>query len=437
MSLAAGIWVKALSGSDSLAAFTGFCVWFPTLTGPLIGAVADRFPRRRLLVGTNLALAAALTTPLVLHSSRQIWLLFAVLILVGTGAVLTESAETALMTSAVPDELRGDLNGLVRTAVESMKLLAPLAGAGLFSALGGSAVALLDSITFLFAAAAFVCVRVRRREPAPKLRQNGSWRKDAVAGGRFLWRQRLLRKLVVAGGTAMAASSLSSTATFALLDTGLHRPPTFAGALLWAQGLGSVLIGIAAGAFLRRIPERVFAAAGLSVFAIGILARTTPWLPVVLIGHVAIGLGLPCPLVASVTALQRQTPNELLGRVTATANTLMFAPTGLALLLGTGMVALLDYRVQLCVAGVLALAATVFLARMSCPDFRRVRDRVIKRSVGLAPVSPSTPVRTRRVAGSRGRSGVVHRCTTRPTGRRPARLRRSPATGPDARSVRP
>ncbi|MFE5588176.1 hypothetical protein, partial [Kitasatospora sp. NPDC056531] len=31
---------------------------------------------------------------------------------------------------------------------------------------------------------------------------------------------------------------------------------------------------------------------------------------------------------------------------------------------------------------------------VSCPGFRGVRDRVIKRPVGLAPVAPSTPVRT-------------------------------------------
>ncbi|MFJ7913193.1 hypothetical protein ACIQ87_40240, partial [Kitasatospora sp. NPDC096204] len=33
--------------------------------------------------------------------------------------------------------------------------------------------------------------------------------------------------------------------------------------------------------------------------------------------------------------------------------------------------------------------------RLSCPEFRGVRDRVIKRSGGLSPVSSSAPVRTR------------------------------------------
>ncbi|GAA3485652.1 hypothetical protein GCM10018966_101850 [Streptomyces yanii] len=81
-------------------------------------------------------------------------------------------------------------------------------------------------------------------------------------------------------------------------------------------------------------------------------------------------------------------------------------------------------------------AAAVFpgagkaLKGVSCPGFRRVRDRVIKRSAGLAPVAPNRPARIRRAGGSRGRSGVVHRCTTRPTGRRPARPRRKSRQGP-------
>ncbi|WP_459740096.1 MFS transporter [Streptomyces sp. E-15] len=160
----------------------------------------------------------------------------------------------------------------------------------------------------------------------------------------------------------MVLSGLNSTAVYALLDAGLHRSASFAGVLTPLQGIGSVVGGLAAGALLRRMPERTFAAAGLALFAAGVLARATPWLPAVLGGSVAIGAGLPCPLIAALTAVQRETPSELLGRVAATANTLIYAPTGLALLLGAGMVAGLDYRIQLAAAGVSGLAAAAVLA---------------------------------------------------------------------------
>lgn len=358
MSLAAGIWVKTLTGSNSLAALVGFCIWLPSFAGPAIGTAADRIRRRPLLVGVNLALAAVMVALLALRSAGEVWLLFVVLTLVGTGMVLSDAAETALMAVSVPEELRGDFNGLVRTAMESMKLLAPLAGAGLFTVVGGQAVALLDAVTFVLAAAAFVFIRVQENRPAAGPRR--SWTVETAQGARYLWRHPRLRGLVLAGATAMVVSGLSSTATYALLD-GLHRPPAFAGVLTPIQGLGSVLSGLSAGAVMRRLPAHTFSAVGLALFAVGALARATPWFPAVLGGSLAMGLGLPCPLIAAYTATQRETPHELLGRVAATVGTLIFAPTGLALLLGTGMVAGLDYRVQILSASILSLTVAAVL----------------------------------------------------------------------------
>jgi hypothetical protein len=51
-------------------------------------------------------------------------------------------------------------------------------------------------------------------------------------------------------------------------------------------------------------------------------------------GSVAVGVGLPWTLVAAVTAVQDGTPDRLLGRVAATANTAMFGPIALTNPLG-------------------------------------------------------------------------------------------------------
>lgn len=357
MALAAGIWVKVLTGSDSLAALVTFCFWLPAFAGPALGALADRFPRRRLLVTVHLLLAAVLLVPLLVEERRDLWLLFAALTLVGTAAVLCDAAEAALVPAIVPPPLRGDLNGLVRTTIESAKLLAPLAGAGLFTAYGGHAVALLDTATFLLAAAAFALIRVRPPATVPAARPAGTWRAEVAAGARYLWRHPTLRPLVLTGGIAMTAAGLSSSATFALLDDGLGVSPAFAGVLTAVQGAGSVTVGLGIGALLRRFPERPFIAAAVTVLAVGLLALTTPWTPVVVAGSLLVGIGLPCPLIAAMTAVQRETPDRLTGRVAATAGTLLYAPTGVALLVGSGAVAVLDYRVQLLTAAALAGAA--------------------------------------------------------------------------------
>jgi len=57
MTLAAGVWVKTLTGSSRAAALVSVCVFVPSLLAPLAGSVADRVGRRRLLVPVNLAAA--------------------------------------------------------------------------------------------------------------------------------------------------------------------------------------------------------------------------------------------------------------------------------------------------------------------------------------------------------------------------------------------
>ncbi|MFC7467492.1 hypothetical protein ACFQVA_07640 [Actinomadura keratinilytica] len=58
--LVAGVWVKELTASDSLAALATAALWAAVPAAPWLGALADRFPRRHLLVATDLAAAALL-----------------------------------------------------------------------------------------------------------------------------------------------------------------------------------------------------------------------------------------------------------------------------------------------------------------------------------------------------------------------------------------
>lgn len=78
----------------------------------------------------------------------------------------------------------------------------------------------------------------------------------------------------------------------------------------------------------------------------------------------AIGVGLPCVLIAALTAVQRETPGPLLGRAVATANTLMFAPNAIGLAVGAVSVELVDHRLLLTAFG-LALLVTLAQSPLS------------------------------------------------------------------------
>ncbi|WP_329069504.1 MFS transporter [Streptomyces sp. NBC_01429] len=375
MWLAAGVWTKSLTGSDSLAALTVFAMWAPVLAGPLLGAVADRVRRRPLLIGCHLAMAVALCALLAVDAADRIWIVFCVLFLYGVSGVVQDAAEAALVAAAVAPRLRGDFNGLRLTANEGMKLLAPLAGAGLYARFGGSTVALLDTVTFVLAAGCFALMRVREERPAPPPR--GSRLAGTAESVRRLWESRTLRPLVGAAAATMLLAGLNGAAVYAVVDQGLGRAPTYVGVLYAVQGAGSVLTGLLAGPLLRRLPERVFGAAGIALFAVSVAARALPYDAVVLAGAAGVGAGLPCVLIAALTAVQREIPGAVLGRTAATAHTVMYVPNALALALGAGLLTVVPPAVLLPVAGAAGLLTACALAgRGGLPRLRpRTRQR--------------------------------------------------------------
>lgn len=357
MWLAAGVWVKSLTGSDSLAALAVFAMWLPVLVGPALGTIADRIPGKQLLVGSNLVMAGLLTSLTLVGSAGRIWILFVVLVLYGASSVLMDAAESALVAGAVDARLLGDFNGLRMVAGEGMKLLAPLAGAGLYTRFGGGAVALLDAASFALAAG--VCALLPAGEPDRAARAGR--RGELTAGIRQVWGSAVLRPLVLAGSVTMLCAGLNGAAVYAVVDDGLGHSPTYAGVLYAVQGAGSVVVGLPAGPLLRRLGEQVFTAAGIALFAVAVGARALPYDEVALAASAAVGIGLPCVLIAAMTAVQRETPEAVLGRTAATANTLMMVPNAVALALGAGLIALVDIRVLLPLVGAAGLLTAALL----------------------------------------------------------------------------
>ncbi|MGA5797354.1 MFS transporter [Streptomyces cellulosae] len=358
--LASGVWVKDLTGSDGLAALCMLAMWLPTLAGPVLGTLADRHRRRPLLVTLSLCMAALLLTLCAVDAPSELWLLYAVLFVYGAAGTLHDAAESALVAGAVDRFLLGDFNGLRMTANEGMKLLAPLAGAGLYTAYGGPGVAVLDAASFLAAALVYVSLRVREELPAPA-RDGG--RSATAEGVRHLWGDPALRPLVLAGGVTMLCAGVSGALTYAVVED-LGHSPAYAGVLYAVQGAGSVTVGLLSGPGLRRLGARRFAAYGIGLLAVAVALRAVPYDPVAWACAAAIGVGLPAALIAALTEVQRRTPGPRLGRVTATANTLVFTPNVIGLAAGAGLVELLDQRAQLAGLGVvLGVTAAVLLGQ--------------------------------------------------------------------------
>lgn len=361
MTLAAGIWTLSLTESTSLAALVSFLIWAPIVLGPVIGSVVDRVPRRRaVLIWSNAVMAGLLPVLLVVRTEDQLWVLYAVMLVYGISYVVNDAAENSVLPKAVPKDLLGDVNGLRMAANESMKLTAPLAGAGLFAWLGGVSVAVLDAATFVVALVFCALLRVREEPPAP---EQGSWGRRVAEGWQRIWRHPLLRRLVLAGSGTMFLAGINGALIYAVVQDGLRAAPAMVGVLYAVQGAGSVVGGVAGGPLLRRLGPRVFGGTGIAVFSVGVLLRVPDSLALVLAGSGLVGLGLPWVLIAIYTHVQTEIPAGFLGRVSSTAQTVTFTPNAVAIAVGAGLVVVADHRVLLVGTGVAGLATALLCLR--------------------------------------------------------------------------
>ncbi|GAB2860391.1 MFS transporter [Lentzea nigeriaca] len=336
MYLVAGVWVKSLTGSDALATIAILCVYAPGVLSPWIGRIADSYRRKPLLICTDLAIVPVLAVLLV---TDEIWVIYTVLLIYGVKAVLVSAAEPALLVVLLPPDRLARVNGLRMSLQEGMKLVAPLAAAALFAGYGAWPVIAIDALSFLLAAAATSMIKVHEPPPAPRETPSRP-------------RLKALAWPIAGAATALFAGSIGTAASFSLVENGLHHGPEFLGVLSAAQGAGSVLAGLQG--------KRANVTTGLVLIAAGALARTTAWLPAVLAGGFLNGVGLAWAVIAVATLVQQRTPPAVLGRVSATAISIVFAGGPLGLAAGAALVAHLSFEAIYVIIAVITTAAAVW-----------------------------------------------------------------------------
>jgi len=358
--IALGIRVKELTGSSSAAGLTFFAFILGTLGAPLGGTLVDRLRRRPVLIVLNLVSVVLVLPLLLVHDRHGVWICYLVMTLYGLASGVTSSAMTAFTQTLIPPEHLGDANGLLQTLLQGLRLIAPLLGAGVLSAFGLGLLVVGDAATF--ALAALLIALIRQRENRPQSDQQEETGAQITAGFRYIARTPALRQFTVAVVLAVVAFGFCESVLFAVVDAGLHRPPTFLGVLGSLQGAGAIAAGVAAAVFMRRAGEGRTVVLGLTCAAAGFLLNAAPTLLAVAPGAVLIGASLPLIIAGVMTLFQRRTPVSLMGRTDAALNVLIGVPQTAAIGAGAALIALVDYRIMLAVMGALMAASALYLA---------------------------------------------------------------------------
>jgi MFS family permease len=336
--------VQQRTGSAFAVSALIFALWGPVvLAAGLAGAIVDRFENRTLLLAVSLAQAVVVAGMVV--ASDSLPALLGLMMLLGLGVAVSQSAEFALVPAAAG---RGDTaraNGLVETARSIGFTAGPLVGGALGSA-GLLKLALaLDAISFAIVAVAALLLRARRRPDT-------TVRVRARAGFAFLAAQRELAIPIGGAVAALAIFSMSATAEPFFVTDVLGAGSLAYGVLLtcWTVGMAAGSAGLA-----HRVPHRYLAAAGLGAVVlqgVGIAGGAlSPVLWSALIGFAFGGTAHGVKNVLLRTLIHERVPEALRGRAFAAYNGARNGAELAALALGGLVVGAFGARAALLAAG--------------------------------------------------------------------------------------
>ena len=351
------IWVKSLTGSSAQAGLTFFVLALGNLAGPLGGLLADRFRRRPLMIASDCVLGVSVLSLLFVHGSGDVWIIYLVALLYGLVGTVFYPAQAALLRVMLPEELLGDANGALSSVRQGLRIVAPLAGAGLYAAFGGGVVAVLDSATF--AGSAFLMSRMRVVEEKPAWGEH-HFLEEVTKGVAHVWRTLPLRQLTIGTTIALLVVGFSETLIFTVIQH-LGRSPSFFGVLGTLQGVGSIAGGVTAAAMLRRLGEVRAVGVGLALFGLCALLLAVPSLAVVSVGLFLAGIGLVWAIVAFNTALQTRSPLVIQGRVSAAVDVSLSVAQTTSIATGAALSTVVDYRILLGAMGAVVIASAAYL----------------------------------------------------------------------------
>jgi MFS family permease len=315
--VAIALFVTQTTGSPTDLGLVLAAQALPLVAFLLIGGVwADRLPRHRIMITTDVVRAGlhGLLAVLILSGPVQLWQLVVIEAGFGAAQAFFQPAYSGLIPQTVPEPLIGDAKALTETSANLAFLVGPALATVLVLGVGAGEAFAFDAATFVLSALLLVRVHPRRRGEAPV---PGSVPQELRAGWREV-RSRAWVWVTIAVFTGAILCLYSQWYALApVIARDLYGGAGVFGWLESAAGVGAVC-GALAG--LRWRPARPLRAGLLMALAwplqAGVFALGAP-LALVITCAFATGFGFSLFMIWWETALANHIPPHALSRVSA------------------------------------------------------------------------------------------------------------------------
>ena len=352
---------------------------------PVLGVVADRRSRRRVMIEVELVRGVLFVLLALLVTADVPAAVYVLAVVVAIAEPVFRSAQAAITPSLVtsPEELTA--SNVLASGVESVGLF-------LGPALGAVLLAATDVATVFWVTAGLVGVAILlvarigvAGEPSPE--EHLGHRRSLLAGWQTILGEPDLRLVIGLFGFQALVAGVFNVLVVVLAIEVLDLGTAGVGFLDGMVGIGALLaVVIAAGATMRGGLASTFAA-GLLLWGVPLmLVAGFPSTAIVVPLLLLVGAGNTLVDVAGITLLQRSAPDAVLGRVFGAFESVIIGALGIGSLLAPLLDAALGPRGALLVAGLI-------LPVVLLPSWRRLlgidaRGRVDEAALALLRAIP-------------------------------------------------
>ena len=250
------IWVYEQQGTATSTMLLTLCTFMPTILFRFVaGTLADRWDKKRIMLGCDVLAACGTAAILVLHSlgALHVWHIYLINVLLSFMNAFQAPASFAATSLLVPEKHYARAGGLQGVSGAAIFILSPALGSAVLAFGGLNAVLIIDLASFAVAFAVLLgCIRLPRQEYAP--RETGeTFLQSCLVGMRYLVKHKGLMHITLFIAATNFLAKLGNDgmlAPFVLSRTGNDQQ-------ILGMVQSSVAIGLLAGSMLATVMKPV------------------------------------------------------------------------------------------------------------------------------------------------------------------------------------
>jgi MFS family permease len=330
------------------------------LLGPLSGVFVDRWPLKPTLISSDLIRALLV---LALFVARGTWQIDIVLAALSCVSAFFAPAQSVTIRNHVPPHGLMAANALMQMAMTGMRVIGPALAGALVAAFGPNVCYAVDTLSFVASATLIGSVAITRPPLPPRAASSNSrilaLLHEMAEGMRFILHHAALLFVVLAMAAGLFTIGCFGPLIAIYVREWLHASSAVFGVVSAMVGVGMMLGMPVVRRLSGSISHTVLVLAGLAGIGLGaLLLGAFTFIPTAMLATFTLGFTFAGVIVPAQTLLQRETPHELMGRISSTVMSVVFFGQLLGLVLSGILAERIGVRAVFFLCAVLAWVLT-------------------------------------------------------------------------------